>query len=276
MAGLAGIFEGLPLWMLALVIVCLLWLAALAGRALRVRLRSADDGSDPAVIVSASLGMLALLLGFTVAMAVGRYDARRAATLDEGNAIQTAIYRVDLLPPELRLRALDTLGRYLDARITVGRMGEDDASVARAHKESAAQAEILWRRIVEVGQQVPDGATRILLFEGIDQMFSAATVRDTALANRLPPTLVLLLVFFPIVSMLLIGYGGGRMVGVHFMASTELILLLTLVLLLIADLNRPRSGSIETPLTPLLEAQAQLGAARKAQEARATDWKEQP
>ena len=42
------------------------------------------------------------------------------------------------------------------------------------------------------------------------------------------------------------------------MASTELILLLTLVLLLIADLNRPRSGTILTPMTPLLDLERQL------------------
>ena len=69
---------------------------------------------------------------------------------------------------------------------------------------------------------------------------------------------MVLLILFPIASLVLIGYVGERSVGVHFMASTELILLLTLVLLLIADLNRPRSGTILTPMTPLLDLERQL------------------
>ena len=85
-----------------------------------------------------------------------------------------------------------------------------------------------------------------------------------ALANRLPPTLVALLILFPVASLVLIGYVSGQLVGAHFLASTELILLLTLVLLLIGDLNRPRSGTISTPQTPLLEVQAQIIAARQS------------
>ena len=103
---------------------------------------------------------------------------------------------------------------------------------------------------------------RILLVESVNEMFGTAMARDAALANRLPPPLVLLLVVFPIASLMLIGYVSGRMVGARFMASSELILLVTLVLLLIFDLNQPRSGTIATPLAPLLEAEGQLKAAR--------------
>ena len=70
----------------------------------------------------------------------------------------------------------------------------------------------------------------------------------------------MLLILFPVASLVLIGYSSGDSVGAHFMASTELIVLLTLVLLLIADLNRPRSGTIATPIAPMLDVEAQLKA----------------
>ena len=249
--------EAMPLWLLGVSFFVIFWLAALSGRWLRARSQP-DDSKDPGLIVSASLGLLALLLGFTVSMAVARYDGRRTATVDEANAIGTFLYRTDLMPADLRSATLDELDRYLTARITVGAQGESAEAVAAAREQTGKAAARMWSHMMEVGPRVPDTAVRILLVQSANQMFDAASSRDAALANRLPGTLVALLILFPIASLVLIGYVSDRSVGAHFMASTELILLLTLVLLLIADLNRPRSGTILTPMGPLLDVEKQL------------------
>lgn len=259
---LHSLTDATPLWLVGLLLLAVFTAAASLGRWLRVRLERPEDSGDPGLIVSASLGLLALLLGFTVSMAVSRYDGRRAATLEEANAISTFIYRTDLMPAALRHSTLAALDRYVAARISAGRMGESSEALARAHEDSGEAAARMWRYMVAVGPEVPDTAVRILLVESIHEVFGTAMARDAALANRLPPTLVLLLVVFPIASLVLIGYVSGRMVGAHFMASSELILLLTLVLLLISDLNQPRSGTIATPIAPLLEVEDQLKAAR--------------
>jgi hypothetical protein len=44
------------------------------------------------------LGLLALIISFTFAMALSRFDARRDALLREANAIGTAALRARLLP----------------------------------------------------------------------------------------------------------------------------------------------------------------------------------
>jgi hypothetical protein len=64
--------------------------------------------------------------------------------------------------------------------------------------------------------------------------------------------------FFPLASMVLIGYVSGQSAWAHVLASFEMILLLTLVLALIADLNRPRRGTIITPQEVMIAAQDQL------------------
>lgn len=269
---LSTALEAAPLWLLGAVLLLLFWLAASSGRWLRARSASRGEGreagAEPGLVVSASLGLLALLLGFTVSMAVSRYDARRAATLNEANAISTFLYRTDLMPPALRTKTRAELGHYLEARLTVGRMGETTAAVALAHAESGRAAARMWQYMISVGPQVQDTAVRILLVESVNGMFDTALQRDAALANRLPPTLVVLLVLFPVASLVLVGFVSGKLAGVHFMASTELILLLTLVLLLIADLNRPRTGTIATPLTALLEVESQLKAAQAVESVR--------
>jgi hypothetical protein len=254
--------DSLPLWQLGLLLFGLFSVAALIGRSLHRERRRDEESGDSSYIISASLGLLALLLGFSVSLAVARYDLRRAANVQEANAIGTFIYRTDLMPEAPRRTTLAELDRYIAARIRVGQMGERPEGVAEAREITNEAAAALWDDVLAARAQVPDQAVQVLIVESANMMFDMAAARDAALANRLPPTLVALLIFFPFASLVLIGYVSGKSMGVHLMASTELILLLTFVLLLIADLNSPRSGTIRIPIDGFLAVQEQLRDAR--------------
>lgn len=132
MRGLMAWLDSQPLWLLGLLLFGLFWLAAFFGRALHRP--DEESKGDSGLVVSASLGLLALLLGFTVSMAVARYDLRRQATLHEANAIGTFLYRTDLMPAAIRGRTLEALDSYVAARLRVGRMGEDMNGVSEARR----------------------------------------------------------------------------------------------------------------------------------------------
>ena len=68
-------------------------------------------------VQGAVLGLLGLLLGFTFAMAVARYDARRGMVLKEANAIGTTWLRAGLLPGDHPKQVKELLRRYLDVRL---------------------------------------------------------------------------------------------------------------------------------------------------------------
>jgi multisubunit Na+/H+ antiporter MnhF subunit len=57
-----------------------------------------ETTSPVSTVVAALLGVLALLLGFTISMAVSRFEVRKQLVLDEANAIQTSCLRARLLP----------------------------------------------------------------------------------------------------------------------------------------------------------------------------------
>lgn len=249
--------EAAPIWALALLMFGLFWVALQIGKMIGGRQPQTDDG-DPGLLISASLGLMALLLGFTVSMAVARYEERRTQMVAEGNAIGTFIYRTDLMPPEPQARARAALEDYVAARIEVGRQNVTKAELAEARRKQAVAQQQVWQAVVDTAAIVPDGSYRILIVGSANEMFDMAAVRDIALENRLPHTLVLLLIFFPLASMVLIGYASGRSARAHALASFEMVLLLTLVLALIADLNRPRRGTIITPQEVMIAAQAQL------------------
>jgi hypothetical protein len=253
--------DRLPIWLLALVLFGLFLLAVRLGKWLADR-RSTRGSDDPGLLVSSSLGLMALLLGFTVSMAVSRYDERRNTMVQEANAIGTFLYRTDLMPAEQRANTLAAMDSYVAARVRVGRQKETPRGLAEARTSQAVAQARIWQEVVATAGLVADGSYRILIVGSVNEMFDMATTRDIALENRLPVTLSLLLLLFPLATMVLVGYSTAGAVGSHWLASTEMILLLTLVLTLIADLNRPRQGTILAPQEAMLAVQDQLRQAR--------------
>jgi len=90
------------------------WLGTLLSRRRPVQ---ADARDDFATILAATLTLLGLVIGFSFAMALNRYDQRKNDEEAEANAIGTAYVRADLLPAAdaVHMRAL--LLRYLDQRL---------------------------------------------------------------------------------------------------------------------------------------------------------------
>lgn len=97
--------------------------AAFAGDALRARVRPVGSGerADLDIVLTASLTLLGLLLGFTFSMAVSRYDQRKINEAAETNAIAAEYRRADLLDAPGRTQVRELLTRYTDERIHVAR-----------------------------------------------------------------------------------------------------------------------------------------------------------
>jgi hypothetical protein len=96
------------------------WLAAYVGHLLRWRGRDVrkDERDDLDTVQTAILTLLALIVGFSFAMAVTRYDQRKNYEEAEANAIGTEYVRADLLPAADAANVRELLRRYLDQRIS--------------------------------------------------------------------------------------------------------------------------------------------------------------
>src|SRR5271169_1015702 len=88
-----------PLLVLAITFVGL-WLSELIGGSVFKSQKDLDAGSreDFGIIVTATLTLLGLLIGFSFSMAISRYDQRKNYEEGEANAIGTEYLRADLLP----------------------------------------------------------------------------------------------------------------------------------------------------------------------------------
>ena len=75
-------------------------LAAYAGDLFRTKVRSLrkEERQDFDILRTASLTLLGLIIGFSFAMAISRYDERKRFEVAEANAIGAEYVRADLLP----------------------------------------------------------------------------------------------------------------------------------------------------------------------------------
>ena len=137
----------LALVLFAVVLGCTL-LGSFVGRKLS---KHADSLREPfGVLQAALLGLVALILAFGMTMAVGRYDARRTAVVDDANAIGTTYLRAQTLREPVRTRSLDLLTRYTDDVIVYSNAVPGTRPYRDAIARSEGRQRELWplRRVV--------------------------------------------------------------------------------------------------------------------------------
>lgn len=108
--------------------------------------RSERPGRDATrgALQGAVLGLLALLLGFTFAMAVQRFETRKSLVLEESNAIGTASLRAQFLPVAQQQEAAQLFKRCVAARVEFYNAGIDESRLDAAFATSAQIQRQLW------------------------------------------------------------------------------------------------------------------------------------
>src|SRR5215211_9494534 len=114
-------FFRLSSWEVALILLAVVLGTTAIGLVLGRYLRNRSEHlREPVgVLQAALLGLVGLVLAFGLALAVGRYEARRAAVVDEANAIGTTYLRAQTLPEPVRTQSLERLRRYTDSSIAL-------------------------------------------------------------------------------------------------------------------------------------------------------------
>ena len=138
-------------WMVLIIVGLLLLALGEVGFRAGLRLFVAKDEPRKGQIggiQGAVLGLLALLLGFTFSMAVGRYENRRDLVLKEANAIGTTYLRASFLPEAQSKAVEDLLRRYTDTRLSFYNAGSDFTKVAAAENEAGKLQRELWVQTV--------------------------------------------------------------------------------------------------------------------------------
>ena len=220
--------------------------------------RRDGESSNIGTLESATAGLLALLIGFTFAMALTRFEARRDAVVQEANAIGTTALRARLFPEPHRAEALRLLRDYVQVRTDALKSDHSFAELTASVARSNALQEALWRQAIAVtGTQMPPILTGLFI-QSLNQMIDSQGVRLAALRNRIPTVVLLVLYALASAAGGFVGYASAIDPRLTRLPVYLMGFLISLVLYLIIDLDRPNSGFITNNQQAMLDAAASL------------------
>ena len=142
-------FSDYSLLQILLVSVAALFGAIEVGRWFGERAKPQGIGSVPTLEASI-LALLALMIGFTFALALSRFEARREGVLNEANAIGTAALRARLLPTPHNQECLKLLRDYAQVRLELTQKIPSPPELKAALARSNAIQEALWLQVKQV------------------------------------------------------------------------------------------------------------------------------
>ena len=102
--------------------------------------------SQISTVEASILGVLALLLGFTISMAVTRFESRKQLVLEEADAIGTSLLRAQLLPAPAGPEIASLLRQYANIRVQYGNAGSDLDRLEELNRQTTRMQTELWAR----------------------------------------------------------------------------------------------------------------------------------
>ena len=252
-------FFRLSSWELALILLAVVLGATALGLVLGRHLRHHSDHlREPfGVLQAALLGLVGLVLAFGLALAVGRYESRRAAVVDDANAIGTTYLRAETLQEPIRTQSLRLLVRYTDTSIRLSNAIPGSTASGEAVADGSELQRRLWALAAQALAEAPQASAPRLYVETLNDMIDMQTVRVAALNNRVPGAVLALEVIFAAAALGLLAFYLallGRGVLPVLLAAG----LIGCLLLVTFDLDRPTRGLIDVPSTPLTNLRASM------------------
>ncbi len=223
-------------------VLVVLWLSAQIGAAFRRRRPLKDDErEDFALVQTATLTLLALIIGFSFSMATARYDLRKNYEEAEANAIGTEYVRADLLPASNAAAVHAQLRKYLDLRIAFYQT-RNQHELSQINSDTTQLQSEMWSavQVPALAQPTPVIA---LAVAGMNDVLNSQGYTQAAWWNRIPTSAWSLMIAIAVCCNLMVGYGTHTE-----KPKARLLFVLPLVasiaFLLIADIDSPRGGFI--------------------------------
>jgi hypothetical protein len=253
------VFFSLSSWELGLLVFAVVGgasaLGVLAGRYLR---RHTERYREPiGALQGALLGVVGLILAFGLSLAVGRYQDRRADVVTDANTIGTAYLRAQTIAEPQRSRSLALLRTYNDLAIRVTSEIPGSTAIRATAAQQGEVQRALWRLAGEALNTHPRDSAPRLYVDSLNEMIDQQTVRLSGLNNRVPdPVLWLELLGAALALGLLALYLS--MLGKGLFPIIGAAVIVSFLVLITFDLDRPTRGLIEIPATPLLSLKATM------------------
>jgi hypothetical protein len=254
-------FYGTPEWLMALLFLGFMVVACETGFRLGLRSKAAEKTKALVPTIATSiLAILGLLLGFTMSMSVSRFDARRLLVLEEANAILAAYLRMHALPSPESTELQELLRQYAANRLRVSLAALDLQQLQQGKDEDFRLQIELWSRAAALARKEPQSVPAGVLMESLNNVFDLENARWIGFVAHVPPGVIYVDALMGLVAALMVGYDFGLTGHRHALSEALLIVAITMVMVVIVELDRPYSGVIRVSQQPLVDLQRRLAA----------------
>jgi len=254
------VFFRLSSWELGLLIVIVIGgasaLGVLVGRSMGAH--HSERYREPiGVLQGALLGVVGLILAFGLSLAVGRYQDRRADVVTDANTIGTAYLRAQTIAEPQRRPSLALLRRYNDLAIRVTYEIPGSAAIRATAAQQGELQRALWRLAGENLNAHPRDTAPRLYVDSLNNMIDQQTVRLAGLNNRVPDAVLWLELLGAALALGLLALYLS-VLGKGLIPIAVAAVIVSFLVLVTFDLDRPTRGFIEIPATPLLAEKATM------------------
>jgi hypothetical protein len=242
-----SLFYSIPIWASALLFLIGLLLALelgfRVGLARRGKWKDADSGGG-AIVQSSMFALLGLVLAFTYASSISRLDARKLAIPLESNALGTAFQRADFVADPGRTELKKVLLDYARTRVFPPETQQSTENRSEAIARTLQQQSRIWPVVKDVVEQNNSEPMEASLVAALNAVFDAHTIRLAASLDTLPKIVMWMLLFVAAASLSVAGFNAGIQGLMSRWRMTALTLVLTGLMTLIIDFDRPLFGLV--------------------------------
>ena len=145
------------------------------------------------------------------------------------------------------------LRQYINVRVQYGTSGNDLARLNDLHTQTGVLQTELWTRAASYAQKDPNPVKAGLLLQSLNEAIDLESARWMAFQNRVPQNVIYVNAIVGLLAAMLVGYSFGVNGHRNIFSMCVLALAITLVLSVIIDLDRPRSGFIGASQQPMID-----------------------
>ncbi len=163
----------------------LLWISAQVGIYLhRFRTLKDEEREDFNTVQAATLTLLGLIIGFSFAMGISRYDQRKNYEEAEANAIGTEYVRAGLLPAADAATVRGQLRKYLELRIAFYKTRNHD-ELQKINDDTAQLQNEMWLAVQNPALANPTPVSALAVW-GMNDVLNSQGYTQAAWWNRIP------------------------------------------------------------------------------------------
>jgi hypothetical protein len=239
--------------------------AAVSIVSLKIGFRLARTGDRPRreqeahvrTMTGAAVGLLTFMLVFTFWIASSHFNQAREVVLDEAGVIGTTYMRADLLPEPYRMEIRNLLREYVDVRLAGIQSGNIDQASSREEEVRRR----IWSKTMAAREATGNPIFDEFLRRSLSK-FIALHTRWIGVQKEFNISTVVWVALYVIIALTMISIGFHA--GMTNMSKAPVIpvfvLLLSVLMFLIADLDTPQVGALRVNHWSLIELRNTMSA----------------